>query len=142
MVVRVSVKRLTTNPSKIRMTADHRMQPALFDPPESTVSIDEMILYALGEFQARGHKLAERELALDRLHGAILRASRKFDVREISDEIVVETLRKLGAVIHEMPPFVAKKPYRVLAGAELCELARKYYRGKEMHPDTGPASVF
>lgn len=99
------------------------VQPQLFEPSETTVDIKTVLLYALGEFQSRGHELANRELALDRLHGAFLRASQKFGLGELSDESVIKGLKELGVIIVERPAFVAKRPFRVSAPESVCNLA-------------------
>ncbi len=97
-------------------------QPGLF---ESSQQIDTttVLLYALGEFQSRGHELADRELALDRLHGAFVRAFEKFGTGQLSDETIVRALRGLGAVVNDIPDFVAKRPYRVIVPEQLCQQA-------------------
>ncbi len=89
------------------------MQPKLFEVPTETVEIENVILYALGDFQSRGKVLANRELALDRLRGAFLRAFAKFGIEDTSDEQIVAGLRNLGVTVKEVPRFVAKHPYRV-----------------------------
>ncbi len=104
------------------------MQPTLFDPPAKPVSLEEVILYALGEFQSRGHKLADRELALDRLHGAFVRASEKFGGGQLSDESVVKVLKELGATVTELPKFVAKRPYRIVISSGLSRMASEKWR--------------
>ena len=52
-------------------------QPTLFEErrDESPDGGERLTLFALGEFQARGLTLANRELPLDRLRGALRRAS-------------------------------------------------------------------
>lgn len=95
------------------------MQPKLFENPAETVAIEDVILYALGDFQCRGKVLANRELALDRLHGTFLRASAKFGIGELSDVQIVERLRAMGAKVIELPNFVAKRPYHVTVTMEL-----------------------
>lgn len=103
------------------------VQQKLFEPAEKTVDIQTVLLYALGEFQSRGHVLANRELALDRLHGAFVRASAKFGIRDLADETIVEGLLKLGAVVNELPRFVAKRPYRTIVAMELANSARELF---------------
>ena len=95
------------------------MQPKLFEQPLERVSIEDVLLYALGDFQSRGKVLADRELALDRLHGAFLRAFEKFGIAELPDEQIVEGLKNLGATVVEVPSFVAKRPYRVTVSTEI-----------------------
>jgi hypothetical protein len=104
------------------------MQPTLFDASTNTVTLDQVILFALGEFQSRGHRLAGRELALDRLHGAIVRASEKFGSGQLSDDRVVKILRELGADVKELPKFVAKRPYRIVVNITLSETALEKWR--------------
>jgi hypothetical protein len=104
-------------------------QPKLFDRKkvEGVEQGEQLALYALGEFQSRGLALAGRVLPLDRLRGALRRAAEELGVEEITDEAAVAALASLGAQVRRVPPFVAKHPYRVTAGSELCERARKYY---------------
>lgn len=104
------------------------MQLGLFDSPAQTIPLEDVILFALGEFQSRGHKLAGRELALDRLRHAIDRSFRKFSVEEMTDEIIAESLKKLGAIVTELPQYIAKRPYRVSVPAELAEAASQVFR--------------
>ncbi len=85
------------------------------------------MLYALGEFQSRGKVLAQRQLPLDRLRGAFRRASEKFEIEELTDEKIVETLEKMGAKIVRKPSFVAKHPFRVTIHAELAERAKTVF---------------
>lgn len=101
-------------------------QPTLFEP--QTVDVERLLLYALGEFQSRGKILAERPLALDRLRGAFKRASEKFQIEELPDEKIADTLEKLGAKVIRKPSFVAKHPFRVTIYNELSEKAKDVYR--------------
>ena len=111
------------------MTTDQQLnQPNLFD--KQTVEIEKVLLYALGEFQSRGLRLAERELALDRLRGAFKRATEKFETAELSDEIIAETLRKLGAKVKQVPSFVAKHPFRVTIHESLASRAWSYFKAE------------
>lgn len=103
------------------------MQPTLFDPPKAAVSLDEVILYALGEFQSRGHRLADRELALDRLRHAFDRACGKLGVEPFSDEAVASLLKKAGAAVAEIPEYFAKRPYRVTVPSTLASRALTVY---------------
>ncbi|MBV9210306.1 MAG: hypothetical protein JOZ52_06735, partial [Acidobacteria bacterium] len=89
------------------------------------------VLHALGEFQARGKVLAERELPLDRLLGALRRAAETFEVEELTDEQIAATLNTLGAQVRRVPSFVAKHPYRVTVQAELAKHALQVYRAGE-----------
>jgi hypothetical protein len=104
-------------------------QPKLFERKkvEGAAQGERLALYALGEFQARGLALAGRVLPLDRLRGALRRAAEELGVEEIDDEAAVSALASLGAEVRRVPPFVAKHPFRVTVGAELCERARKFY---------------
>lgn len=104
-------------------------QSNLFEKKDGTSGIDpcEVVLYALGDFQARGKVLAERELPLDRLRGAFKRASEVYEVEELTDERVVASLRELGADVRQVPAFVAKHPYRVIVHSALVERALKHY---------------
>src|SRR5687767_2043455 len=103
-------------------------QPSLFDTAPSAVSVEQVILYALGEFQARGHELAGRELALDRLHAAFVRASEKFGSGQLSDDEIVKVLKELGANVTELQKFVAKRPYRIIVNDVLSRQAIKKWR--------------
>ena len=107
-------------------------QPSLFDKSAPVAAIEEVILHALGDFQSRGHELANRELALDRLQGAFARASQKFGIAELSDEIVVQVLSDLGASITVLPRFVAKRPYRVVLNDDLCRRATEEWHSKNV----------
>ena len=98
-------------------------QPTLFDENARAVEIEKVILFALGDFQSRKKLLADRELALDRLRGAFKRACEKFGIAELDDETLVETLGRLGAKVTEVPPFVAKHPYRVRVPRDLADQA-------------------
>ena len=101
-------------------------QPTLFEP--QTVDTESVLLYALGEFQSRGKVLADRELALDRLRGAFKRASEKFQVEELSDEKIADSLERLGAKVVRRPSFVAKHPYQITVSEKLSEKSRFYYK--------------
>jgi len=105
-------------------------QPTLFDrrTERGPVDYEQVVLYALGDFQARGKVLAERDLPLDRLRGALRRASEVHGIDELSDEAAVSTFRALGAEIRQVPPFVAKHPFRVIVPTPLAERARQTYR--------------
>ena len=105
-------------------------QPTLFDKPSGARGIDagNLALYALGDFQARGKVLAERELPLDRLRGALRRAAEAFGVEELDDERATATLVSLGARIRRVPSFVAKHPFRVTVPDDLAARARAFYQ--------------
>lgn len=103
-------------------------QQNLFDAARGAIKKDEIILFALGEFQARGKTLAMRELALDRLRGAFKRASEKYGIGEMSDDEIAATLENLGAKVKKVPSFVAKHPFRVTVSDELAEKGRNLYQ--------------
>lgn len=105
-------------------------QTTLFEKQSGQEAVDagRMILFALGDFQARGKVLAERNLPLDRLRGAFKRAAEAHGVKELPDETTVNTLRALGAEVREVPPFVAKHPYRVIVPVKLAERAQQAYQ--------------
>jgi hypothetical protein len=106
-------------------------QPNLFDlPPNQTVNAEKIVLYALGEFQARGKQLAERKekLALDRLRGAFRRAAESFQSPELSDDALADELEKLGAKVEKVPAFVAKHPFRVRISEDLARRALEFYQ--------------
>ncbi|MDT4952448.1 MAG: hypothetical protein QOJ02_586 [Acidobacteriota bacterium] len=105
-------------------------QPTLFEKKsgQSVIDPERLVLYALGDFQARGKVLAQRDLPLDRLRGALRRASETFDIEELSDEEAVAVFRSLGAEVRQVPSFVAKHPFRVIVSAELAERAQRAYQ--------------
>lgn len=105
-------------------------QPTFFDreKADSGAAAERLVLYAFGEFQARGHRLAERELPLDRLRGALRRAAEDFDVEELGDEPATAAMSALGAQVRRVPSFFAKHPFRVTVPAALAERARDFYR--------------
>ena len=103
-------------------------QPELFEPDMKRTEIERVLLYALGEFQARKKVLAERELALDRLRGAFKRAAEKFGAPQPSDEQIAESLEKLGAKVIKVPSFVAKHPFRVTVSGDLAFKAAEFYK--------------
>ena len=86
------------------------------------------MLYALGDFQARGKALAQRELPLDRLRGALRRAADTLGVEELTDDQAVAAFSALGAHIRRVPPFVAKHPFYITVPVELAERARDVYQ--------------
>lgn len=104
-------------------------QPTLFDKPRAKAAADDqrLVLYALGNFQARGLVLAERDLPLDRLRGALRRGADAFGVEELDDERAVALLASLGAQIQRRHSFAAKHPYHVVVPQELAERARTVY---------------
>jgi hypothetical protein len=106
-------------------------QPNLFENQRGEArQLDDrqLLLYALGEFQARGKALAERDLPLDRLRGAIKRAAETFGEEEINDERAVAAFTALGAHTKRVPTFVAKHPYRITVPLPLAEQALAVYR--------------
>lgn len=105
-------------------------QPGLFDPPAGDARIDEALLWALGEFQARGFELSGRTLALDRLLGAFRRAFEEFGLEPADDPEIAERLRSAGAEVEEVPAFVAKHPFRVTVRRQLSEKSLKFYKDR------------
>lgn len=103
-------------------------QPNLFDAAERAPEIENILLYALGEFQSRGKVLADRELPLDRLRGAFKRACEKYETDELSDDNLAENLSKIGARVIKVPSFVAKHPYKITVDNKLAEKAGEFYR--------------
>lgn len=103
-------------------------QTELFEPETPNIEIEKVLLFALGDFQARKKVLAERELALDRLRGTFKRAFDKFGIDEMTDENIAENLTKLGAKVIQVPSFVAKHPFRVTVSSEMAERAEHLYR--------------
>ena len=104
-------------------------QPTLFENKNSDkgINAEQLVLYALGDFQSRGKVLAQRELPLDRLRGALRRGAEAFGVEELDDERAVAILNALGAQVRRVPPFVAKHPFRVTVPTELAERAHLFY---------------
>jgi hypothetical protein len=102
----------------------------LFDAEKTADGVDaeRVVLYALGDFQARGLALAGRDLPLDRLRGALRRAAEAFGVEELEDEQAAAALVALGASVRRVPTFFAKHPFRVVVTAELAERARLFLR--------------
>lgn len=105
-------------------------QPTFFDKESDRHAIDaeQVVLRALGDFQSRGKVLAQRDLPLDRLRGALRRASEALDVEELSDERAVAAFRALGADVRQVPSFVAKHPFRVTVSEELAARASEAYQ--------------
>jgi hypothetical protein len=104
-------------------------QPTFFDQESQQSAVDDgqLVLYALGDFQARGLVLAGRDLPLDRLRGALRRAAESFGLEQLSDEQAVSTLAALGAQVQRRHPFAAKHPYHVIVPADLAERAARIY---------------
>jgi hypothetical protein len=105
-------------------------QQTLFEKQTGQPEVDaeQLAFYALGEFQARGKALAERDLPLDRLRGALKRTCELFGVEELEDERAVVALESIGAQIRRVQPFVAKHPFRVIVPTELAQRALASYR--------------
>ena len=105
-------------------------QPTFFDgdPNEKGPDAERLVLYALGDFQARGLVLAGRDLPLDRLRGALRRSAEAHGVEALGDEQAVAALAALGASVRRVPAFVAKHPYRVVVSAPLAERALDFLR--------------
>ena len=114
------------------MTKDQPVnQPNLFDANAGNVEVENVLLYALGEFQSRGKVLAERQLPLDRLRGAFKRAAEKFGRAEFSDEELSRNLEQMGAKIQRIPSFVAKHPFRVTVQIHLADTAKRFYQNTQ-----------
>lgn len=105
------------------------LQPTFFDKGAGDDGPDpvRLALYALGDFQARGKVLAERELPLDRLRGALRRAAAEAGAQELGDEQAVAAFESLGANVRRVPSFFAKHPFRVTVPRELAERALAFY---------------
>jgi hypothetical protein len=113
---------------KVFQTSSMR-QPTFFDKSttEGQPDVERLVLRALGDFQARGKVLADRDLPLDRLRGALRRASEAFGVDELDDEQAAAAFTSLGARVRRVPSFFAKHPYRVIVPTELAERARAFF---------------
>ena len=105
-------------------------QTTFFDKESAPggADLERVVLYALGDFQARGKRLAGRDLPFDRLRGALRRAAEAFGVEELEDERAAATLSGLGASVRRVPTFVAKHPFRVVVPAALAERAQLFLR--------------
>jgi hypothetical protein len=105
-------------------------QSSFFDREKSAGGADaeRIVLYALGDFQARGKALAGRDLPLDRLRGALRRAAEALGAEELEDEEAASTLGAIGATVRRVPTFVAKHPFRVTVSSELAERALLFLR--------------
>ena len=116
-------------------------QPTLFDERKNAGRDggERLTLYALGEFQARGLALANRELPLDRLRGALRRASEALGCDEPDDEAAARSFGALGAHVSRVPAFVAKHPYRVTVPEELAARALKFYEESVARSKSDPA---
>ena len=113
-------------------------QPTFFDSDEGGGGVDaeRVVLHALGDFQARGLVLAERDLPLDRLRGALRRASEAFGVAELNDETAAAAFAALGAKVRRVPTFVAKHPFRVVVPEELARRAKELWRASRESGET------
>ncbi|HEV2802755.1 MAG TPA: hypothetical protein VGW12_19950 [Pyrinomonadaceae bacterium] len=105
-------------------------QTELFGRRETTDAseLGRVVLYAFADFQLRGKTLAERELPLDRLRGALRRAADAFGLAELSDEEAVAAIQIVGARVRRVPPYVAKHPFRVTVPTEVAERAKQFYQ--------------
>jgi hypothetical protein len=105
-------------------------QPTLFEGEKSSDAVDaeRIVLYALGDFQARGKTLAGRDLPLDRLRGALRRAAAALGAEELGDEQAAAALGALGASVRRVPTFFAKHPFRVVVKQELAGRALDFLR--------------
>lgn len=115
-------------------------QTELFAGMETTDASrpDRVVLYALADFQLRGKMLAERELPLDRLRGALRRAADAFGIAELSDEDAAAAIQALGGRVRRVPPYVAKHPFRVTVPTDVAERAKQFYRDRQA-AETGDA---
>jgi hypothetical protein len=113
-------------------------QPTLFEKQtgQEEVETEQLVLYALGEFQARGKALAARDLPLDRLRGAFKRACEAFGIEELTDERAVAALESIGANIRRVQPFVAKHPFRVIVPTDLAQRALSIYQEAKKRLET------
>lgn len=102
-------------------------QSTFFDRQGEGADAVRVVLYALGDFQARGKLLALRDLPLDRLRGAFRRAAEVFGVEELGDEETVKALSTLGASVRRVPAFFAKHPYRVVVSEALAVRSRLFF---------------
>lgn len=102
------------------------LQPSLF-VPRTSASLDDAILFALGEFQSRGHALADRPIAFDRLRGAFLRSFERHAIVAPTDADIADAIRRLGGQVEQLPQFVAKHPYRITIGDELARHAAEHF---------------
>ena len=108
-------------------------QTELFAEKKTDAADDpgRVVLYAFADFQLRGKTLAERELPLDRLRGALRRAAEVFGVAELSDEAAAAAIQTLGGRVRRVPPYVAKHPFRITVPTEVAERARQLYQDKD-----------
>ena len=97
---------------------------------EAASDLERVVLYAFADFQLRGKTLAERELPLDRLRGALRRAAEVFGVAELSDEDAAAAIQTLGGRVRRVPPYVAKHPFRITVPVQVAERARELYQDR------------
>ena len=104
-------------------------QPTFFEAEGEGGQPDasRLVLYALGDFQARGKVLAGRDLPFDRLRGAFRRAAAAFNAPELDDEAAAAALDALGAKVRRVPTFFAKHPFRVVVPEPLAEKSRLFF---------------
>ena len=106
-------------------------QPTFFDKGAGddgkAPDTESIVLHALGEFQARGKVLADRELPLDRLRGALRRACDARGVSLLDDEQAAAAFSELGAHVRRVASFVAKHPFRVTVPPALAARAREFF---------------
>lgn len=115
-------------------------QRKLFAQPERDNAADEsLVLCALGEFQRRGKLLADRDLPLDRLRGALRRQTERTGIAELTDERFAEILSSIGAQVRRVPSFVAKHPFRVIVSATLAARALTAFDESLNEAETSPA---
>ncbi len=105
------------------------------------IATDRVVLYALADFQLRGKTLAERELPLDRLRGALRRAAEVFGVAELSDDDAVSTIQMLGGRVRRVPSYVAKHPFRVTIPTEVAERAKQFFQDYDADRAVDAANV-
>lgn len=102
-------------------------QPTLFESAKPDVTVETLVLFALGDFLARGHKLSGRWLPFDRLRGAFNRASDRLGCDQIRVEEILKQLKQLGAEVIEMPDFMAKWPYRIRVSDQIADRATEVF---------------
>lgn len=110
-------------------------QPTFFDKNNDSDGMDaeRLVLYAFGEFQSRGKILAERDLPLDRLRGALRRAAHAYGTEELTDDRAATAMNALGARITRVPSYFAKHPFRVNVPQPLAERALTFYERAKVH---------
>ena len=105
-------------------------QPTLYEQNADDIELETVLLYALGDFQSRGHQLAGRELALDRLHGAFLRACERYGIGMPEDKVIADELISIGADVIELPRFMAKRPFRITVSKEIADKAETFFKNE------------